>query len=154
MILRQVGPPVMCDHQMTTKLFICRKQGPKLQAPVLALPDEPRPTMLDVCLVSDPALLGPLLPGERDRAGQCDRGVRKSGNNPYQKKEVCTICGKVLLLEKTALGIQKEQERVKQKQQPSYQEYLEWKDRVHWSRAASGQTMAQTGHRGHVTDRR
>ena len=51
----------------------------------------------------------------------------KSGTNPYQKKEVCTICGKALLLEKTALGIQKEQERVKQKQQPSYQEYLEWK---------------------------
>lgn len=31
------------------------KAGSKLQAPVLALPDEPRPTMLDVCLVSDPA---------------------------------------------------------------------------------------------------
>ena len=77
MILRQVGPPVMCDHQMTTKLFICRKQGPNYKRLFWRCPmsrDQQCSTFV-WCQIQPP-LPGPLLPGERDRAGQCDRGVK------------------------------------------------------------------------------
>eukprot|EP00435_Cladocopium_sp_Y103_P075525 s90_g59.t1 len=155
-VLRMVGPPLQCEHHETTKLYICRKQGNNYKRLFWRCPrqrDDQCHTFV-WCKIQpylDPALQNqmneieemddatnlssPRTESQRSAASileeaqrRCPhKNVTKSGSNPYQKQEKCSMCGKILKIEKTALGLQKEQEKMKKALQPTYKEYLEWK---------------------------
>ncbi|CAK9053528.1 unnamed protein product, partial [Durusdinium trenchii] len=150
-VLRLVGPPLRCDHQETTKLFVCRKQGPNYKRLFWRCP-RPRGNQcstfvwretqpyLDPIYQNDlePEDYAPTISSQESKTPveniiqelqrQCPHTkTDKRGTNPYKIVVKCATCGKLLKSEVTELGKQKEIERRQKEVEPTYQDYLEWK---------------------------
>jgi hypothetical protein len=154
MILRQVGPPVMCDHQMTTKLFICRKQGPNYKRLFWRCPmsrDQQCSTFV-WCQIQ------PYLDHYfQENVTELDNVTEESARaetTPTRRRRCAPSAARYFSWRRQRWGSRRSRSGSNKNNSPATRSIWNGKDRVHWSRAASGQTMAQTGHRGHVTDRR